>query len=648
MSQKSKKYLLLIMFLGLFLFIHKHDGLHSQNIAYADDIAVAASDVTPMAKPSRDPIKFLSIWITSGYDLQPDSKYAFVGQTKTLYTDSALSANERFWHSQARPKYSWYKTEDNGKTWNTVVENNASKRNLEVTPDKAGTVYYQQKVTWFGLFFYKHEEWSRVASITTMSNPVPAKSLEVTADDNYLFNNQQDEDKTFVHAKTNPINATGKISWKIDNSEMNLASVDKETGIVTANNKNENGTVKVIGTIQNNDGSSVSNYVKIRIGGGLDDQTATIGQTATFSVLGHKVDPDKVSWKRFYIDSNGEEKSEDVTTNNKRSLKYTTPKLSEDNLNDKYQATVYVDDEPFVTNKAKLILTPFVDEKPKFSISNTIANSTFDDHNPENTILNKVAEGDRIDLKGTLSEDNSDSELASGSLKLEIPASAELKDIKIGNQVINDYSVIVDTQNSGNQVITIPNLYFISGQPIDYDVSFFAGKYSIDKFKTNSEVIGYDSQHKELADKFSGNSIEMNFSKNAMSAVPSDIDFGTVQSIQSTEKPIEGKVDNDKSEILTVNDERRVKDKIKINLTQLCPFQCDSTDLPAELRYYSEDGSFSTLGQSEAVIEESQEGSPLNSITCCKDRGLKLIFHKNNLVSGKYKTKLCWSFSDSL
>ncbi|MQS51789.1 Ig-like domain-containing protein [Companilactobacillus mishanensis] len=648
MNGKKKKYFLLILMLGAFLSIYKHDAIKRPNIVYADEVSV-----TPKHRPSSKPDKLFFLWLTSGYNLQPKSEYTYPYNAKTLYTDSGLSIFSRAANLLATPHYTWFKSEDEGRSWQTLVDGKDAKKELTITPNEVGTVYYQQKVMWytFSTFLDIPEvDWSKVASITTLSDAVPAESIEVTSDDDYLYSNQDQADTTSVHAKVVPTNATGDMTWLVD--DPSLATVDPKTGLVTSNNKSRSGVVKVMGYMQNPDGTSVGNYVKIRVGGGLEDQTGFVGKTATFKIQGNEATTGLITWKRFYKDNKGKEHSEDLPTESENSSTYVTKPLTIDNNGDEYQATITIKSAQLVkkinTNRAKLTVVPYVDTKPKFTIRNEITNSTFDDHNEDNSKINKVSEGDRIDIKGTLNEENPDSVLSKGNLKFEIPANAELNDVRIGTQKVTNYSIINDSKSADKQIVSIPELYFLTGKPINYDVSFFAGKYAMSDFQTTPEVTGFDSQGQELPGKFTGNTLSMNFSKNAMSVIPSNIDYGIHQSFPTVGIPINAKVANNKSEVLTIDDERRSQDNIKVKLTQVVPFTSGSKILPANIRYYWSNGNSSTIDTNGTIIRDTKNGEKLHSIISDSNEGLRLFFNKSSLLAGKYTTRLEWSFVNSI
>lgn len=260
----------------------KLDNLHTNVIAKnLPEKTVSKAEVTPYQPPTPDPVILLFIWLTSGYDLQPESQYTSLNNPKTLYTSSGRSLWESILGLLSTVNYTWYQSTD-GQTWTQMKETD---KHLTVTPDEVGVVYYQQKTTWKSFpSMFSTTIYSQVAAITTFKNPINAEKLKVTADSEYLYNNQEQAVTTFVRDSPTPVDATGDVTWSINDS--GLATVDMHTGLVTANKNGKSGTVTVTGTLTNNDGSTVSDSVDIRIGGGLDNQTVYEGDKATFEIQG--------------------------------------------------------------------------------------------------------------------------------------------------------------------------------------------------------------------------------------------------------------------------------------------------------------------------------------------------------------------------
>ena len=96
--------------------------------------------VVPKFTPSKDPEKFLGIWTSGGYDLQPAPDYhTTVNEPVTIRTNTRRSIWATIGGLLDSPHYRWWQSTD-GKNWTSVSKNNnGQKKNFTVTPTKTGT-----------------------------------------------------------------------------------------------------------------------------------------------------------------------------------------------------------------------------------------------------------------------------------------------------------------------------------------------------------------------------------------------------------------------------------------------------------------------------------------------------------------------------
>lgn len=81
--------------------------------------------VVPKHEPTDDVKKFLGIWLTSGYNLQPNANtYVVENNTTKLYTDQSRSFATFLLTATSWAHYQWYESSD-GKTWSEVKEKTA-------------------------------------------------------------------------------------------------------------------------------------------------------------------------------------------------------------------------------------------------------------------------------------------------------------------------------------------------------------------------------------------------------------------------------------------------------------------------------------------------------------------------------------------
>ncbi len=256
-----------------------------------------AADVgTPLSSsaftPTPEPVKFLNIWNTNGYGLQPTPvTYKLVGNQMTLNTDAGRSIWSVMGGVFDAPHYRWYKSVD-GIAWSAVSESdNGHRKNLPIQMSQVGRTWYQLDTQYWNYltgWVAKTHIYSNVAEVNAVNEPTDATGVTVTADTNYLFNNDQDQvNTTYAHATVDPISSTGNITWSVDNTD--LATVN-DTGKVTANNNGLSGVVTVTATFHNMNTSFVVGSTYIRVGGGLENQTVNAGQAATFELQGDNSD----------------------------------------------------------------------------------------------------------------------------------------------------------------------------------------------------------------------------------------------------------------------------------------------------------------------------------------------------------------------
>ncbi|GEO48195.1 hypothetical protein [Companilactobacillus kimchii] len=601
----------------------------------------AKAAVTPYHTPTADPIILLFIWLSSGYNLQPENQYTYVNNPKTLYTDSGRSVVDALLGLLSSPHYTWYQSTD-GQTWTQMSQ---TTKELTVTPTKVGTVYYQQMTRWYGLIpgLLDTIVYSKVAFITTFPSPINATALSVKANDNYLYNNQSSAATTYVTGTPTPNNATGNITWKV--SDTSLATVDSRTGLVTANTSSKSGTVRVTGTMSNSDGTSVSGYVDIKIGGGLDDQTVDEGKKATFAVQG-KFDekPTNVVWHK--VDTAG--KDTVVTNNNSDVLTYTTANTvyATDN-GTKYYAVLTVTSgdstTTVTTNKANLSVRKNV--VPDVSVNNTIFNSSYEDHNSENTIINNVAENDKVIHRITVKDSNLNSALTRAEIQIKLPKTSVIDNVKVNNQNFTDYISVSDPDNNQGTILTLRNLNFVTTKDFAIEINSTVGKNETLSFDSTVSANGYDTSGNLLGQYLPAQNLKLNFADNSINLQANDWSYKTINSYTT-----DTLLDRDKIESshLEVDDKRRNKQALTLYLSQKNPFKSDEKVLNSEMRYYQQDGSYEVLNENGTLVSETVNGQTLDSVAWQDHEGPKLFIGNSVHEAGNYTTQLEWSLIESI
>ncbi|WP_334330247.1 Ig-like domain-containing protein [Companilactobacillus sp. HBUAS59699] len=340
MNNVRVKYLSLLSFFTILIIgIFSSQGTTIQAASVGTPLTNSAFTATPA------PDKFLNIWNTNGYDLEPDAvTYTVVGNPVTLHTDAARSLWTVLGGVFDAPHYRWYKSDD-GINWSQVPEwQNGHRKNFPIQTSQEGRTWYQLDTQYWNYltgWIAQTHIYSTVAEVNAVNTPINATNMNVNSDSDYIYNNSEGQvNTTYVHANIDPVSSTGKVTWAVDNT--NLATVDN-TGKVTANDRGLSGVVKVTGTFHNMDSSFVAGSVYVQVGGGLDNQTVSAGQPATFALRG---DTDsmtglindgriKVEW---YKKAPGTTKAEYLGKSN--SVLYTTYNTTVSDNGTQYQAKI--------------------------------------------------------------------------------------------------------------------------------------------------------------------------------------------------------------------------------------------------------------------------------------------------------------------
>lgn len=608
-------------------------------------------EVTPQFKPTKPPKKFIGIWMTSGYGLQPNANsYTVVNKPVTLRTSAGRSIWAVILGLFDTPHYQWWKTTD-GKNWTEVPKGDSGKKkNLTITPTEEGTVWYQLDTQYYTIPTIKRHLYSEVAAVHTLPEEVNAIKLDVTTDDDYLYNTSDEiSNTTYAHAVPTPENATGVISWSID--DTSLATID-EDGLITANKKDRDGVVTVTGTMTNDDGSSVSGTAKVRIGGGLDDQTVKSGQSATYTLMGNTGgDGDDentgtitIAWYRY---EPGSTKRTQVASG--KDDFYTTNPTTMDDDGAYYQAVITLKSgsvsKKLTTNKALLTVIP---SGPELEITNKIQNLTYNHSDDTDNLLNNVVNGDQISYHDNIYNKSPDAELIDGNYVIPLHDKTIVNDVRLNGVPVEkeDYSIIHDDDNNtDNLVIKIGNIGKQETAAIDVFTTV-AGISASEEF--NFTNYAYGSTSDEQIYRQEGVQETINYAIDSFSTDIADIDYGWVGPSNQNllqKRPAELNLPNN---IVNVDDQRRDKTALKVYVSQVTDFINDNGEtLQAVMRYY-ENGSFTDILNAPVLISETTSGEELNSIGWMEEDGLLLYVNNKFTSGGAYQATLNWNFTESI
>lgn len=159
---------------------------------------------------------------------------------------------------------------------------------------------------------------------------------------------------------------------------------------------------------------------------------------------------------------------------------------------------------------------------------------------------------------------------------------------------------------------------------------------------------GQDENEQDIDGTFDSNDVIINFTDNKLQMQANDIDYGVLK-FSNVGKPVAGTINGQSSaDVLSVSDNRRTKDQAQIYLSQTNDFMSESgNNLPAELRFYAQDGTYKTLSKSGILISDTPAGSTVNSIENNDNVGLKLFVMTSAMKNEQYSTTLNWTIQDA-
>ncbi|WP_164505889.1 Ig-like domain-containing protein [Companilactobacillus zhongbaensis] len=100
------------------------------------------------------------------------------------------------------------------------------------------------------------DDYSNIVKVNTYDQANKVSYLSVKSDDGFLYNNQNYQDSTYVHAVPKETNSTSTVKWS--SSDDSIATVDQQ-GLVRPiyDPTGKTRMVTIYGTATNSDGSIV-------------------------------------------------------------------------------------------------------------------------------------------------------------------------------------------------------------------------------------------------------------------------------------------------------------------------------------------------------------------------------------------------------
>jgi len=656
MKKHAKKTIKTILLLLIPLFLFSLSSSTEQS-TQAD---ITRADPAAPFIPTPPPTKFLGMWSSSGYNLQPQPDYYVVlGDTVSIRTNTVRSVSGFILSIGDSPHYRWWQEGTDGKWFEISKSNNGQKKNFSVTPTEIGdttyqldTQYYKYLTSWISKTYL----YSQMTTVHVSPEPVEVEKLDVTVDDDYVYYTSTSKDEpniTNAHAIPTPANATGNITWSID--DTSLATINDD-GQITANSNSKSGWVEITATMSNYETPDLTGREKVQIGGGLDDQRVKSGQTADFTLKGNTFDEDEnedidsvtVSWTKYPPGSN----SGSTAPNNVNDTTYTTPITTMADNGSQYQATIKVtsgkNTKTVTSNRATLTVIPAGD--PALEITNTIINDSYTDTKDTDILLNNVIGGDSITYKNTVTNNSTEGPLVNGFYVIPLQPQTIINSVTVAGEVLptTSYETIYNADtNSDDLVIDIDNIDIQSSK--DIEVNTTAPDITTKKsFEFTPYVYGDNADGNGATYRQDGTISQINYITDKIQSDIADIDFGTITAYSKDTLLRRPDKNNSPSNIANIDDQRRDKTATKVFVTQLAELTNEQNYvLPATIRYYK-NGNYETILNNKVKISETLSGNGLGSIAWGKDDGLLLHINENHLPAGQYSTILTWSFENSL
>jgi len=624
--------------------------------AFASQEVVVSANAQWASKPTAE----YKLFVNGGFvsDLQPKSTTSEKsnGQTKlTVNSIDSILSSETAVHT-------WFESDD-GQTWHQVA--GETKNYLEVKMDTIGTRRYQLRDEYhhnplFGKK-YTNTYYSTVATINVTGGFVKATSASVNFDSDYLLNDIGASylGKTYAHTELTPSNSTAKTNWY--SNDASLATVDVNTGEITANTKRKSGEVEIIAVVQNGDSNPIKESNYIEIGGGLRDQNLRVGQTADFRLLPldeetRENNPIQINWYQSNNkDSNDHSKH---VVNQSNPYEYIIKNVIKDNDGESYFATIKLGDDQknsYLTNTAKLNVT--VPYDPKVLVKNSISNHSDYRNNNDNTVytVNDVKKGDNIVYHFSLKNYGFQS-FSDSSMNLDIPMGTKVNQVKIDNKVVgvDQYSLTpVFLDKKQNLKIKLNKFDVDEASTIDIDTnlndvgdrkSFVTMPY----FDGLANLSDYNQNKRYQANGLQPYTINF-YHEESGKLTPNikPIQFETIIPMQKNVIDYRTAATNAPNEIATFDDKRPQKPALKVYLQEKAPLGDSNHKFDGQLMYY-EKGQAPKLIKDKVLVETSEDGQPLNPIKWDRNTGLLLRLKGFNIPRGTYQTTLNWTFENSI
>lgn len=609
----------------------------------------------PGYKPiDPDPIR-IGAWVTGGFKQQPvSSHYMTLGDSYTLHAQSVRSFASVLVHPNEKLTYSWIKTSD-GINWEDIPNSNTPDLKINSAPNgkfpdigSSGTVWYQAKASYL-TFVFPEDFRSKISAIHVLENSIKATDIDISLESNYIYNIESDFDNNSITAIATPTpqNATGLPLWSI--SDSSLATIDPETGMITANKNHKDGSFFIKATIKNTDGSEVSKTALMNVGGGLFDKKVRSGDKATFNIQGfnssNKGSNDLlVTW--YQIDhTSGTPK---MVKKEKNAFSYTTKATTEKDDGNQYYAkiTMSYDGKEKTITTSKGLLTVLPSEDSNVVLTNSIQNVSGKDPEDTDTLVKNIINNDMISYDMLLNN-NGQQDLHDTNLFLYLFTGTTIKSIKIDDTDIpKDRYSFEDTKNPLNDLLKLNVGDLSKGQKHHVVITTTTNDITEQRhFASRPYFIGTDSNDNHY--QSIGERLELMYIINKITPHFNNISFDPIVNFQSTAIKYRTNPTNAPNDIVYIDDQRKKKHPLKIMLKQGSDLHNDQgTVLNAKLMLHKSASAPVSIVNKQKVSESILD-EPLKSVAWNRNEGLLLHINGGYVPAGIYHTNLIWSIEDA-
>jgi len=580
--------------------------------------------VEPFYTPSKS-VEHGLFWSTSGFNTQPEANY-YIKRGESVTINSYFVKAHNFlswaWPWGDKTSYDWYENID-GKGWHKLNRDSASMKVQTSKDSKVQDIFYQATNS-----YKKNTYYSKMAHVHVLSNEIKAESVTIDPNKNYLYSikdNKLFDNWTYINDVTKPKNSTGKLQWTLGEfkgketipvTENELATVNS-SGLVTAKN-GAMGNLSVTGYIVNEDGTSVSDTKRIRIGGGLEDQRSHVKQKATFNIeTGRSIARDNetakidIEWHRIKVN-----KDTIVAGDKDDLLSMTTNVLDESDDNNQYYAIIKAGKFTVKTNNAHLHVLPPID--PTVHLETRMENISFPKGNSDNKTLHHVTNDDVVKYTMTL-KNGGIKNLKKSLLKLPLNQHTEVTAIKFDGVEHNNHSF-----NTIEKSLEVPidDLEHDHEHKVEIETNT-KGINDEHSYSFKPILSGFydDMKHKYESD---GDLLTLNYTDDRIAAEFKKIHFQPVTLFEREKYKFRTSETVAPNPVVSIRDSRRNRVPVKVTVKQTTNFINGENVLDANLFFVSKNYQPISLNEKVTVAQTDRE-QPLQSITWDESHGLILI-----------------------